>query len=191
MKFTQRFGVDGATSPKIKQVLYCFRNIPSEFTNDNELRKIKLRGVLQKFCVAQPFFTRSNTVAPKLHARVTEGIPSICAKFYSKRLKITGDKKNNDGSETSCCAQGQMMKCYSVFNARKWLSCEIHTRMSALYGAQNVITKSTVNRCPHNFLGEWQFLDEEHLKKSVINFLEKDSAWYVTDIKKLFDQYEK
>ncbi len=45
--------------------------------------------VLQKFRVAQSFSTCGNTVAPKLHVHVTEGIPSAHVKFCGNQLKIT------------------------------------------------------------------------------------------------------
>ncbi len=41
------------------------------------------------FYVAQPFSTCGNTVALKLRAHITEGIPSTYAKFCSNWLKIT------------------------------------------------------------------------------------------------------
>ncbi len=57
---------------------------------DANISKImKIRGILQKFCVVQPFSACGNTVASKLGARVTEGISSAHAKFCSNQLKIT------------------------------------------------------------------------------------------------------
>ncbi len=50
---------------------------------------VRIQGVLQKFCVVQPFSTRSNTVMSQQHAHVTEGIPSARAKFCSNQLKTT------------------------------------------------------------------------------------------------------
>ncbi len=47
------------------------------------LYKNQVRGVFQKFCIAQPFSTCGDTAALKLHAHVTEGIPSAYAKFCS------------------------------------------------------------------------------------------------------------
>ncbi len=41
------------------------------------------------FCVTQLFSTCGNTVAPKLHAHVAEGIQSAHAKFRGNLLKIT------------------------------------------------------------------------------------------------------
>ncbi len=40
-------------------------------------------GVLQKFCISQPFSLCGNTVALKLRARVTEGILNALAKFVA------------------------------------------------------------------------------------------------------------
>ncbi len=48
---------------------------------------ISVRGTL-KVLHRQPFFACGNTVAPKLHAHVTEGILSAHTKFCSNRLKI-------------------------------------------------------------------------------------------------------
>ncbi len=75
-----------------------------------------IQEVPQKFCIIRPFSTCGDTVAPKLHAHVTEGIPSTRANFCSN--KLGSDEKNNDGSGTDSCAQGQATKCYLVFNAR-------------------------------------------------------------------------
>ncbi len=48
-----------------------------------------IREVFQKFCTAQPFSIRGNTVMLNLHTHVTEGILSAHAKFRSNPLKIT------------------------------------------------------------------------------------------------------
>ncbi len=55
-----------------------------------EKRLLKdVRGVLQKFCIVQPFPTCGNTVATKLCAHVAEGISSAHVKFCHNGLKIT------------------------------------------------------------------------------------------------------
>ncbi len=64
---------------------------------------MKIRKVLQMFCVAHSFSTCGNTVVPKLRAHVTEGIPSAHVKFSSNQLEIS-DEKNNNGSNTYSCA---------------------------------------------------------------------------------------
>ncbi len=50
---------------------------------------MNVRGAIQKFGVTQSFAPAcGNTVAPKQHAHITEGIPSAHVKFCSDRLKI-------------------------------------------------------------------------------------------------------
>ncbi len=45
----------------------------------------KIRGVLQKFCIAQSFSACDNTVVPKVPTHVTEGIPCVHAKFCNSQ----------------------------------------------------------------------------------------------------------
>ncbi len=55
---------------------------------ENFEKIVEIRGVLQKFCVAEPFSSCDNTISPKLTAYVTEGISSAQVKFCRNRLKI-------------------------------------------------------------------------------------------------------
>ncbi len=60
----------------------------------------RIRGVLQKFCVAQPFSTCGNSVMLKLLARVLKVFQEHVPNFVATGLKLCGDKKNNNGGNT-------------------------------------------------------------------------------------------
>ncbi len=76
------------------------------------------------------------------------------------------------------------MKFYLVFNTINCFENEIHTRICAVYGAQNVITKSTVNRGVQRLNVRVTSTSNE---PQMTNFLRKDPGWYATGINKLID----
>ncbi len=77
----------GNFGSKVQRILITTKNL---FKN----RFVISQEVLQKFCIAQPFFACGNTVALILRAHVTEVIRSA------------REEKNNDGSDTDSSAQG-------------------------------------------------------------------------------------
>ncbi len=88
-KFLHNFGNN--SSKFCSQLFQSFSKIFWKFCQ-NYMNIIipKIRGVLQKFYIAQLFSTCGNTVASKLCVHVvTEAIPSTHMKFCSIRLKVT------------------------------------------------------------------------------------------------------
>ncbi len=107
-----------------------------------------LRGVLQKFCIAQPFSACGNTVLPKLHAHVTKGTPGAHAKFRSNRLRITWwlEKHRWQQRERTVVPKDEQQSAFGFLTLENVLGCEFHQKMCMVYSTQNVITKLTVNR---------------------------------------------
>ncbi len=70
--------------------------------------------------------------------------------FVATGSKLHSDEKNNDGSDTNSCAQGQVTLFLMLENVT---SCEIHMRMCVVYGTQNISTHYT----PHTFSCEFHY----------------------------------
>ncbi len=105
------------------------------------IRKIYLQGLLQKFCVTQPFFHCGNAVAMKLCAHVTEDRPSTNTKYRSNLLKITPRKIMIAVTQTAVPKDEEQSVIYFLM-LENVLGSEIYARMCVVYGMQNVITKS-------------------------------------------------
>ncbi len=136
-----------------------------------------MQGVLQKFCITQPFFACGNTMAPKLSAHVTEGILSANAKFCSNQFKMLAAILTSVLKDK----QGSVIWFLTLENV---LGSKIHMRMCMKY-ARRMLSKNQplTNGYKDSRLDERvrvTNLEEVTIKK-------KGPVWYATDINEVTD----